>query len=363
LRFFKGFLVFNILLICLMPQTSHPCTTFCLDHGAQKLFGKNYDWHIGRGLVIINKRGVLKTAIADREKDPGPYAHWTSRYGSLTFNQYGRENPMGGMNEAGLVIHMMMLPETQYPEPDSRLVIGSLQWIQYQLDNFSKVEEVISSDHQIRIIPKEEPGLHYLVMDRMGNCASIEFLDGKLVYHTRETMPVKTLANSTYAFSVEYLKWHQGFDGRLLIPNGESSLVRFVKAANMLKSDNLKAKKQKSLVDYAFDILANVAQTSTKWSIVYDLQNLRSYFRTSSNQQIRYVDLKAFDFSCLQPVKVLDMDTDFSGNISNEFYDYTPQYNLDLIRHAFKETYFLNNVPDPVLEILSRYPESTSCTE
>jgi penicillin V acylase-like amidase (Ntn superfamily) len=159
------------------------------------------------------------------------------------------------------------------------------------------------------------------------------------------------------------LSGYTGFGGKLPIPNGESSLVRFVKAANMLKSDNLKARNQRSLVDYAFDILANVAHPSTKWSIVYDLQNLRFYFRTSSNQQIRYVDIKSFDFSCRQPVKILDIDTDCSGNASNKFYDYTQQYNLDLIKHAFKETYFLSSVPDPVLEFLSRYPESTSCTE
>jgi choloylglycine hydrolase len=26
---------------------------------------------------------------------------WTSRYGSITFNQYGREFPSGGINEKG----------------------------------------------------------------------------------------------------------------------------------------------------------------------------------------------------------------------------------------------------------------------
>jgi len=32
------------------------------------------------------------------QKDPGRYAVWTSKYGSLTFNQYGREMPLGGIN-------------------------------------------------------------------------------------------------------------------------------------------------------------------------------------------------------------------------------------------------------------------------
>jgi choloylglycine hydrolase len=348
-----------------MPQTSQPCTTFCLDLDGQHIFGKNYDWNLERGLVMINKRGVLKTAIRDI-KDPGPYARWTSKYGSLTFNQYGRETPMGGINEAGLVIDSMMLTVTKYPEPDSRPTIGSLQWIQYQLDHFSKVEEVISSDSQLRIF-SSEPGIHYLVMDKTEDCVSIEFLDGKLVYHTQRTMLVKTLTNNTYAESVEYLKEHKEFGGELSIPKGESSLVRFVQAANMLIGYHKEAENQKPPVDFAFDVLANVAQTSTmwgtKWSIVYDAKNLRAYFRTFSKQQMRYVDLKAFDFSCSEPVKVLDINIDFSGDITERFYDYTQQLNLDLISYAFKGTYFLSGMPDYILEQFSKYPESTLCVK
>lgn len=144
-------LLFCIVFACFTSQTSQACTTFSLDHNGQTILGKNYDWHLERGLVMINKRGVSKTALEDRERDPGPFARWTSRYGSLTFNQYGRELPMGGINETGLVVELMSLEATKYPTPDSRSTLGGLQWIQYQLDNFSKVEQVIVSDSQIRI--------------------------------------------------------------------------------------------------------------------------------------------------------------------------------------------------------------------
>ena len=36
-------------------------------------------------------------------------ARWTSKFGSVTFNQYGKDNPMGGVNERGLVIEVMEL--------------------------------------------------------------------------------------------------------------------------------------------------------------------------------------------------------------------------------------------------------------
>ena len=51
-----------IMLFCLMSKTGQTCTTFCLDHGEQIVFGRNYDWMVEDGLVIINKRGVKKNS-------------------------------------------------------------------------------------------------------------------------------------------------------------------------------------------------------------------------------------------------------------------------------------------------------------
>ena len=359
-------LVISIFLIFLVPQISQPCTTFLFNHNGHTVFGKNYDWRIERGLVFINKRGVSKASRGDIEfvKDPGPFAHWASKYGSLTFNQYGREFPMGGINEAGLVVEIMALMNTKYPTPDDRPAVMELQWIQYQLDNFSKVEQVIASDSQIRIYRTGELGAHCLVADKEGNCATIEFINGKMVYHTLETLPIKVLANSTYSESMEYLKRHKGFGGDQSISDssgsfGINSLDRFVRAANMLKNYNPNI--QASSVDYAFNILDNVAQPygvwQTQWSIVYDIQKLRTYFRTFSNKQIRYMDLHLFDFSCLTPVKVLDMNLDRSGDMKDNFLDYTRKMNLDLLRHSWNGS----NIPDSFLERLATYPERTRC--
>ena len=157
---------------------------------------------------------------------------WTSKYGSITFNQVGCDLPFGGINEAGLVVEMMAVDRAEYPLPDERPVITGLQWIQYQLDNFSRIEQVIASDSQLRMKGPPPGSLlgHWLVCDKTGNCASIEFINGKLVYHTKETLPVKVLTNSTYTDSMEFL--HDDQKGNL----GNFSLFRFVKAVEMLKT-------------------------------------------------------------------------------------------------------------------------------
>ena len=199
-------------------------------------------------------------------------------------------------------------------------------------------------------------GVLNLVCDKSGNCAIIEFLGGKLLCHTKETLPLKTLTNTRYAQCIEF--WKQGWSG---VGGSYGSVDRFVRAANMVR--NYDPKTSKSAIAYAFDILRNVAQgMRTQWSIVYDVENLRIYFRTRRNQEIRQVDLNSFDFSCITPVKVLDINAELSGDVTDSFVDYTQQINRNLIRNVFRKSSFLTDVPEESLDKLARYPESTACT-
>jgi len=351
-------IIFCIIFIFLLPLKGQTCTTFCLNHGDRPVFGRNLDWMVGDGLVIINKRGVKKTARPGPfERDRDDLLTWTSKYGSATFNQHGREFPLGGMNEAGLVVETMVLDETEYPSPDSRPGIGLLQWIQYQLDNFKTIEEVVAGQSKMRIIELGGPGCHFLVCDRMGNCATIEFIGRKLVYHAKERMPVKTLTNSTYVESISFWK-----KNKIPQPDEYRSVERFVRAANMVK--NYEPKTTKTPIDFAFNILESVAHDFyTQWRIVYDVKNLSIYFRTLEKQSVSYFSLKSFDFSCATPVKVLDVNTELSGDIADKFVDYTYQINRNLIGEAYRKTPSLSAVSEYVLDMLSEYPEGTSCIE
>ena len=139
----------NVALCSLLSvTTAFPCTTFVLEGGGKIYFGRNLDWDWESGMVVVNPRGVQKTALVMPGHAP---AKWKSKYGSVTFNQFGDEVPFGGMNEAGLVVDNMWLDETQYPTADSRPEINMLQWVQYQLDTCRTVAEVLANDSKIRL--------------------------------------------------------------------------------------------------------------------------------------------------------------------------------------------------------------------
>jgi len=92
---------FLLLFVYLAGNT---CTTFLINYNGQLVFGRNYDWVSGNGMVCTNQRELVKTSFQNPD---GNTITWTSKYGSITFNQFGKEFPTGGMNEMGLVVELM----------------------------------------------------------------------------------------------------------------------------------------------------------------------------------------------------------------------------------------------------------------
>lgn len=265
-------------------------------------FARNLDWHLDAAMVIVNGRGVRKTSITPPNARP---AKWISKYGSVTFNQFGQEMPFGGMNEAGLVIECMWLNSVEYPEEDSRPAINPLQWIQIHLDTCATVAEALASAPTLRIYgPNDSGRIHYLLCDATGMTAVIEVLKGKLVVHSNLDTRFKALANDAYDPS----KAHAS----LVSPEAPkgSSLWRFCKAAE--RAASFKSRNESENIQYAFDSLDAVSQGEfTVWNVVYDLSRKAIHYRTSRNRSPRHISFPDLDFSCAENVQSLDIQTGF----------------------------------------------------
>ncbi len=330
--------------------TDHGCTSFCLDNAGHGVFGTNLDELFYEGYLYVNQRHVSKTGW--EQNAAGEYARWTSKYGSLTFNLVGYQLPWAGMNEAGLMISTMYLPETRVPDADERPSLTSPFWLQYQLDNYSSVEEVIGNESLVRISPGARD--HYLVCDASGDCATIELLDGKMVYHAGETLPVAALTNHIYAES--FKAWQTG----PLPDSYYNSLRRFGTAADRVMS--FEPMRSGDAVEYAFETLIQVRNPDlTAWSIVFDAQNLRAYFRTVLNEEIRYIDFSKLDFACGRPVQMLNIHEKLSGDVSDDLMPYSHGVSFGHLRKAFP--YFGIHIPEEWMEKLLEQIENYPCVK
>ena len=333
------------------------CTTFFINHNGHMVFGRNYDWVSGSGLVNTNLRGLAKTSFP---MENGTTISWVSKFGSITFNQYGKEFPTGGMNEKGLVVELMWLDETKYPSPDSRPAINVLQWIQYQLDNCASVDEVIATDKKLRIATVGTTPLHYLVADKKGNASTIEFLDGKMIVHKGKDLQVPVLTNSTYKESIANLP--KNWTDKKNSGNSDgSSLGRFRKACAMVQHYQ-SSKSSISPIEYSFDILNQVAQEDfTKWSIVYDIAQSTIYFKTQSHSKIKFLNFDSIKFNCDAIAFAFDMNSPAEGNIGKILQQFSPALNSETIKKSFEESNKRISIPATYTEKIVSYSALIRC--
>jgi len=333
----------------------YSCTTFCLKGGGRIVVGKNYDWMIESGMLVTNMRNMAKTALVEEGERP---ARWVSKYGSITFNQYGREFPNGGMNEAGLVVEVMV-SKVEYPAPDERPTMESLSWVQYQLDNHRTVQEVIASNKQISIRNKSVAPIHFMVCDKEGNTATIDFIGGEFVCHVNDNMPLKVLTNNPYNESVDYFCSVQTGKTKP-VPGAGNSLNRFKTASAMII--DYSARPTKPIVDYGFEVSDAVGVGGTQWKIIYDVTNLEINFKTRTKDKIKKVRLSQFDFGGSGPVKIFKLlEGDYSGKIDQYFMPYDSNYNKKLVFENCRNTtrYGVDMFPEEYLEKIAGYPETT----
>jgi penicillin V acylase-like amidase (Ntn superfamily) len=328
------------------------CSTFSYMEQGQAYVGKSYDWDKEQGVLHVNKRGVRKSALQVFPTD-NPVT-WTSKYGSLTLNQYGRELPNAGINEAGLVVEVMVLGGAKFPAVNDKPSLNESQWVQHMLDMAGSVQDVVALTAESRIAKILIP-LHYMACDVSGACVAVEPINGELVVTDLTTSGNKVMTNDTYESGMSYLKDFEGFGGNRPIPTSKGSLDRFVIASDHIKRGN--ALGTQDAVQFGFDGIERVASSATKWRVVYDLESRRLHFATQSETNIKNVKISDFDFDCRVPVKVYDMSSQSSGDVVGEFIDYSSDNNSQLVRRSLGRS-----VPEALLHAAESLPEMTECT-
>jgi penicillin V acylase-like amidase (Ntn superfamily) len=348
--------IIALLFLCLATAYSFACSTFLLSKNGKHYFGRNYDWMTGTGMVMVNARGVAKNSFMPSD---GKAISWVSGYGSITFNQFGKEFPHGGMNERGLVVELMWLSETSYPESDDRASINVLQWVQYQLDNCANIAEVLATDKKIRIDRVNAAPLHFLVADATGKAATIEFIDGKMVVHQGTDLNFPVLTNTPYNEAVKQVNNQKDAKGTFK----DNSVERFATACKMVQQYQVTDVKEEP-VDYAFNILNKVSQKNfTKWSIVYDITNKQIYFIANGETERKYLGLRDFNYSCSNAPLAFNLSDKRSGGISKEFSTLTFDDNKKLIQQSAKESASEVQVSESSQNRAANYFKLVSCRE
>jgi penicillin V acylase-like amidase (Ntn superfamily) len=260
------------------------CSAFTVNH-ENILLAKNLDWDLGNGLIIFNPKGEIKQSVFNKDSQ----YNWTAKYSSITFNHFGLNHPLGGMNESGLCVEELSTWPAKYPS-DKKTTLNEFEWIQFQLDNFSTVDECLANIENYAI-SKFFFNIHFILTDATGHTAVVEFINGKPVYYHKEHLPIPVLTNNNYQELVRYDSLHTQKKRRKLDVN--FSQDRFIKIDELLETQTNDGIARTHLD--AINILDSVKVSDTKWSIVYDVLNKNIYYTTSRIRKISTINFSNFN--------------------------------------------------------------------
>lgn len=317
------------------------CTFFLYKNGNSHFAGKNYDIPLPcYGLIFWNPAGINKRALIKPPEEP---VEWLSKYGSITFNQVGRDFPASGMNEKGLIVEQTTLWNTIYPDKDKRKAIKELQLIQYILDTCSNTKEALECIENVRV-SQEMAKLQYIISDKKENISLVEFILGEMKVFSNNDFAYKVITNDMIDTSIDYLHNHIGFGGTKSVQYSKYSLDRFVVTIDAiqksLKSDN---------IQNAFELLNLSKYDDTQWQIIYDLNEMCVKWRTKNNDIVN--KLRLADFMNKNNCITIEMD-------SAEQRAYTKSRNIMLVNQFFKESVYFKGIKlnNSDIEILASFP-------
>lgn len=317
-----------ILSLNALAFTSEASSALIFNKKAPATLAVNMDWKYREGTVVIQPRNILRISGA-AHNNLSPLI-WKSRYGSVVFHAGNRFKPgpgANGMNEKGLTATVLMLKSSSYPRSRKLPMLNTSDWVNYVLDNFQNVQEVIddSSNYQLRPSNYRENDLkmQLVVNDAEGNCAVLEYIGKRLVVHTKEQLNPSVITNTDYDSSLALLSDYKDFGGAMGMPGGYGSNDRFIRGSHYMKRlPDFVAKEEH--VAYAFNGLSEVAQapgtaTPTQLSTVLDIPSKTVYFRSINESAVRIIPLASFDFDHLKKPLSLNAYQHVAGDVVAQF--------------------------------------------
>jgi hypothetical protein len=223
------------------PATPFGCSLFATNDAADPLFARNFDWDAAPAMMLFTSPpdGYASVSMVDLSylgvTDPASEADKLVDAPLLPFD---------GMNAKGLAIGLAAVPDGRSDTRPDRPTVGSVRIIRLVLDKAATVEEAVKVFEQHNIDFSGGPPLHYLVADATGASAAIEFVDGKVV-----ALPTQAAVNFTLSGTDETARQA---DGRYRTTT-----------EGLTRSMDWRG---------AMDLLSEVQQGHTQWSVVYGLK-------------------------------------------------------------------------------------------
>ncbi|MEZ9365839.1 linear amide C-N hydrolase [Vibrio sp. 10N.286.49.E11] len=346
------------------------CTSIALkaEDGAV-VYGRTMEWgafDLNSRVAIVPRGYEFQASTPDGKNG----LKWKVKYGTVALDALEKDYLTDGMNEKGLVVGVLYLPGfadyQDYDPAKASQTISELELANYVLTSFATVEEVCEGLANIHVVGTPEPALgniaapiHLSVVDSSGKAIVVEYLDGKMKIFDN---PLRVLTNSpSFEWHMTNLRNYIGLtsnehpakaltkgesevdltpigagSGFIGLPGDFTPPSRFIRATAYTQTSRKLVNGEEALYE-VFRIMDNFnlplvaaegpsvnpellegMRSSTIWTSAADSKNLKYYYHTQNNRQVRMVDLNQIDFSKNpDAIRHVEMDKSRKQNIEN----------------------------------------------
>lgn len=243
-------------------MTDGACTVFMVkNERGEILFCRNYDFPYTPAMQVFTTPKNGFHSVSTVELDFIGYKTKDSAPSGLNLNSIFAlatpYMPWDGMNEKGLAIALLAVPQTQGPSDDDKITLGTTTIIRLVLDKAATVSEAVALMKQYNIYFSGDILCHFLLADREGNSVLVEYWDGEL--QTVTTADDFQIASNFIAYNG--LNIGEGFD----------EFERYDAVQNAIEQNGGFLTEQQ-----AIDLLAQVGVRNgntdkLQWTVVYNL--------------------------------------------------------------------------------------------
>ena len=165
--------------------------------------------------------------------------------------------PFDGMNEAGVAIALLAVPEYSYIMDSEKVTLNTSTAIRLVLDKAGTVEEAVDLLRQYNIYFSGDIYCHFLIADKSGKSVLVEYYDGEL----------KTVRTSEdYQIASNFIAYNN-----LNIGEGFSEFERYDSVEERILSNSGKLT-EAQIIDLLAEVgVYNENKNYLQWSVVYNL--------------------------------------------------------------------------------------------
>ncbi len=241
--------------------TGDGCTAFVVkNENGDILFGRNFDFIYAPSLQLYTAPNngyasvsTVNLAFAGYSKDNLPDGSFFDCFLTLAAPFL----PFDGMNEKGLAIALLAVPEAEVPYNPDKITLNTTTAIRLVLDKAATVEEAVALLKQYNIYFSGGVECHYLIADASGHSVIVEYVNQELCV---------VEAEAEYQIASNFI----AYDG-LHIGEGFTEFERYDRVQEAIESNNGILEASQSI-----QLLADVGVfdgdiDKLQWSVLYNL--------------------------------------------------------------------------------------------